>query len=114
MSQIIIEHFHGKASRVPVADTACTLRTPGFNLALIAQWADAAETDRHITWARETYAAMSPYFAGARYVNYLGDDEPGDPAAVVYGPNYARLRDLKTKYDPDNFFQTNVNIRPRT
>ena len=113
MSQIIVEHFHGKASRVPVADTACTLRTPGFNLALIAQWADPAETDRHIAWARETYAAMSPYFAGPRYVNYLGDDEPGDPAAVVYGPNYARLRDLKSKYDPDNFFHTNVNIRPR-
>ena len=47
-------------------------------------------------------------------MNYLGDDEAGDPAAAVaYGPNYARLRELKTKYDPDNFFQRNVNIRPR-
>ena len=113
MSQIIIEHFHGKASRVPVADTACAMRVSGFNVAIIAQWTEPAETDRHIGWARETYDALSPYFAGVRYVNYLDADEPADLAATVYGPNYARLRDLKTTYDPDNFFRVNVNIRPR-
>lgn len=47
-----------------------------------------------------------------RYVNHLDDDERGDPAADVYGPNYPKLRQLKTKYDPDNFFHTNVNIKP--
>ncbi|MBW8861025.1 MAG: BBE domain-containing protein [Acidobacteria bacterium] len=113
MSQIIVEHFHGKVARVPIADTACTLRVSGFNVAIIAQWTQPSETERHIAWARQTYTALSPYFAGTRYVNYLEDDEPGDPAAVVYGPNYAKLRDLKTKYDPDNFFRANVNIRPR-
>jgi FAD/FMN-containing dehydrogenase len=47
-------------------------------------------------------------------VNYLATDESGDTAAAaVYGPNYARLQELKTKYDPDNFFRENVNIRPR-
>ena len=46
-------------------------------------------------------------------MNYLDDDEAGDPAAVAYGPNYARLRDLKAKYDPENVFHVNVNIRPR-
>ena len=53
-----------------------------------------------------------PFFAATRYVNYLADDEP-DPAGAVYGANYARLRDLKTKYDPNNFFKGNVNIQPR-
>ena len=41
------------------------------------------------------------------------DDGTDDPAAAVYGQNYSRLRDLKAKYDPENFFHTNVNIRPR-
>jgi len=113
LSQIIVEHFHGKASRVPVADTACAMRVSGFNVAIIAQWTELAETDRHVGWARETYAALSPYFAGTRYVNYLDADEPADLAATVYGPNYPRLRDLKTTYDPDNVFRVNVNIRPR-
>ena len=46
-----------------------------------------------------------------RYVNYLEDDAL-DPAAVAYGPNLQRLRALKTKFDPDNFFRQNVNILP--
>jgi hypothetical protein len=55
---------------------------------------------------------MEAFAAGGRYVNYLGDDEPGDPVAAAYGPNYGRLRQLKSKYDPKNFFRMNQNIRP--
>jgi hypothetical protein len=113
MSQIVIEHFHGAATRVGITDTACTLRTAGFNVVLISQWSDPRDTDACTAWCRDTYKALQPFLGTTRYVNYLGDDEPGDPAATVYGPNLARLRELKTKYDPDNFFHTNVNIRPR-
>ena len=113
MSQMVIEHFHGKASRIPVADTACALRTTGFNVVIISQWTDPKESDRHMAWCRETYEALQPFFGTVRYLNYLEHDAAGDPAAVVYGPNLARLRDLKTKYDPENFFHTNVNILPR-
>jgi len=112
MSNIVIEHFHGAASRVPVTATACTMRVTGFNLALVSQWADRADNERNIDWCRETFAALQPYFAPMRYVNYLDHDEAGDPAAAAYGPNYARLRDVKKKYDPHNFFHINVNIRP--
>jgi FAD/FMN-containing dehydrogenase len=113
MSQIVIEHFHGQASRVPVADTALAARVSGYNVVLISQWTDPGETDRNRTWCQQTYAALGPFLGSARWLNYLGADEPGDPAAGAYGANYDRLRDLKTKYDPDNFFHTNVNIRPR-
>jgi hypothetical protein len=112
MSMIVLEHFHGAATRVPVTDTACTLRTAGFNAVIISQWTDPTESDRHIAWARDTFSALQPYFGQTRYMNYLADDESGDPAAAVYGPNYARLRELKRKYDPDNFFHVNVNIKP--
>jgi FAD/FMN-containing dehydrogenase len=44
-------------------------------------------------------------------VNYL-EDEAADPAGIAYGPNLARLRRLKTKYDPENFFRQTVNILP--
>ena len=53
----------------------------------------------------------TPYLAATRYVNYL-EDEAADPAAVAYGPNLRRLRAIKTKYDPENFFRQNVNILP--
>ena len=43
-------------------------------------------------------------------VNYLGDEEGGDPVAAAYGSNYARLQQLKATYDPNNFFHMNQNI----
>jgi hypothetical protein len=113
MSQVVVEHFHGAASRVPVTDTACAMRITGFNVVIISQWMDSKENDRHITWCRNTYKALGPYLGTTRYVNYLDVDEAGDPAAVAYGPNYARLRELKSKYDPENVFHINVNIKPR-
>ncbi len=112
MSQMVLEHFHGAATRVPIDQTACTLRTPGFNLVMISQWADAAHNERNIAWCRDSYKTLQPYFGKTRYVNYLDADEAGDPAAVAYGPNLAKLRELKKKYDPENVFHINVNIKP--
>jgi FAD/FMN-containing dehydrogenase len=112
MSAIILEHFHGAASRVPVAATACTMRVTGFNVVIASQWMDAAETERGIKWARDTFASLTPYLATTRYVNYLEDDAT-DPAAVAYGPNLPRLREIKAKYDAGNFFRQNVNILPK-
>ena len=55
---------------------------------------------------------MEPFIAPGRYVNYLDDDETGDSVPAAYGPNYRRLREIKTKYDPGNFFHLNQNILP--
>jgi FAD/FMN-containing dehydrogenase len=111
MSHIIIEHFHGAASRVPVSSTACGLRAAGFNVVIISQWTSPDETERGIAWARQTFSALTPYLAPTRYVNYLEDDAL-EPAAVAYGANLGRLRELKAKWDPDNVFRRNVNILP--
>ena len=111
MSHIIFEHFHGAASRVPVTATACTMRVTGFNVIIASQWMDPEETERGVRWARETFASLTPYLAPTRYLNYLEDDAP-NPAAVAYGPNLPRLRAIKAKYDPENFFRHNVNILP--
>lgn len=113
MGQMILEHVHGAATRIPVGDTAFPHRAVGYNFLLISQWLDPAMSERCIAWARETYAAMKPFTAEGRYVNYLGDDETGDaPVAAAYGPNYRRLQRIKSNYDPKNFFRMNQNIRP--
>jgi hypothetical protein len=111
MSAIIIEHFHGAASRVPVTATACTTRVTGFNVVIASQWNAPEETERGIRWARETFASLAPYLARVRYMNYLEDDAQ-EPAEAAFGPNLPRLRAIKTKYDPGNFFRHNVNILP--
>jgi FAD/FMN-containing dehydrogenase len=112
MSNIILEHFHGAATRIGIGDTAFALRSTGYNYLVLSQWRDHADSERCIAWARQSYAAMQPFVASGRYVNYLDEDEPGDPTAAAYGPNYQRLRELKAKYDPENVFHLNQNIRP--
>ena len=112
MGQMLLEHFHGAATRVPATDTAFPHRADGYNLLVLGEWTDPTQNASCIAWTRETYAAMEAFMGAGRYVNYLADDESGDPVAAAYGPNYQRLREIKSKYDPKNFFHVNQNIRP--
>ncbi|HXH05552.1 MAG TPA: FAD-binding oxidoreductase [Vicinamibacterales bacterium] len=109
MSQIVFEHLHGRAAAVPVAATAFPHRRNGFNMLVLAQWSSPADTEREIRWVRDTRAAMAPYWDEARYGNYQSED---GAAAAIYGPNYARLREVKAAYDPGNVFHLNQNIEP--
>ena len=112
MGQLLLEHIHGAATRVDARDTAFPHRQEGYNFLILTQWMQPDDTSRCIAWTRETYERMRPFFASGRYVNYLDDDEAGDPVAAAYGPNYRRLQRIKAKYDPKNFFRMNQNIRP--
>lgn len=60
-------------------------------------------------WARDTIKALQPYSAGGLYTNFASDPEA---AAAAFGANYQRLVELKNKYDPQNFFRMNQNIKP--
>jgi FAD/FMN-containing dehydrogenase len=108
---LVLEDFHGAVTRVAPTATAYPHREPGFNLLLISGWTDAAQTDTCITWARETFDALSPYMAERSYTNYMSADEY-DRVREAWGPNYARLVELKRRYDPDNLFRLNHNIDP--
>jgi FAD/FMN-containing dehydrogenase len=113
MGQLLLEHFHGAVTRVGVGDTAFAHRAAGYNFVALSEWMDPAITDRCVAWARDSFAGMQPYMGTGRYLNYLdASDEKGDAVAAAYGPNYKRLREVKAKYDPDNFFHMNQNIRP--
>jgi FAD/FMN-containing dehydrogenase len=112
MDHVVLEHMHGATTRVGIGDTAFPHRADGYDFLVVSEWMDQADTDRCIAWARDTYAAMKPFMASGRYVNYLDHDESGDPVAAAYGPNYRRLQELKAQYDPSNFFHMNQNIRP--
>ncbi|MBI2719029.1 MAG: FAD-binding oxidoreductase [Rhizobiales bacterium] len=112
MGAMVLEHFHGAVTRVPVSETAFPHRSPGYNMLILGQWMDPKDNVRCVSWARESYELMRPFMGKGRYVNYMGDDEATDAVAAAYGPNYARLRELKAKYDPGNVFHLNQNIRP--
>lgn len=110
-SQVVIEHMHGVASRVPSTQTAFGLRRVHYSINIMPAWEDPAMAEKCITWAQE-FAAMLEGFGGSdAYVNYLGE-EGSAAVKASYGANYTRLSALKKKYDPDNFFRFNQNIPP--
>jgi hypothetical protein len=115
MSLLFLEPFHGEVTRVPVDATAVPHRERSWNCTLASGWAERADSERNIRWTRETYAALAPFFAARRWVNYMPEDDSSDAAArEAYGPNHDRLVEVKTKYDPENLFHLNLNVRPRT
>src|SRR5438874_5548778 len=112
MGQLLLEHFHGAATRVVPTDTAFPARADGYNFLVLSEWMQPTANDQCIAWAKKTYSDMERFFASWRYVNYLGADQTGEPVAAASSPNYRRLQELKAKYDPNNFFHLNQNIRP--
>ena len=76
-------------------------------------WADAAEDGERIAAARAYGAAVEP-FANGVYVNALGDEGQDGVRRAYSARKFARLVDLKRRYDPDNAFHLNQNIRPKT
>ncbi len=102
----------GAASRVGEDETAFGNRDAMFNLNINTRWTDPAESDRHIEWTRALFDAMEPFSTGGVYVNFLGN-EGEDRVRAAYGAEkYARLVELKNRYDPTNFFRLNQNIKP--
>jgi FAD/FMN-containing dehydrogenase len=75
------------------------------------RWTDAADDAGVVNWAREFFAAAAPHAAGSVYINFLTQDE-GSRIREAYGANYDRLVEVKRRYDPDNLFHFNHNIRP--
>ncbi|MGH7932296.1 MAG: FAD-binding oxidoreductase [Candidatus Binataceae bacterium] len=108
---IMLMPLRGAMSRVADNATAFPNRASAFTLNIMAMWTDGPATN-HVRWAREFFAAMQPFSSGGVYVNDLNQDEGDDRVRAAYAANYGRLAVIKAKYDPDNFFHRNQNIRP--
>ena len=112
LTGIFFEPFHGAAVRVAARDTAFPHRSKGLNLSIISQWTDHSRSDENISWTRETYSRLDPFMTSGSYVNYIDSDGGERSVQSAYGPNFQRLREVKLRYDPDNFFHMNQNIPP--
>jgi FAD/FMN-containing dehydrogenase len=109
---LAFEEFHGEVTRVREDATAVPHRDPGLNLLITSVWHDPGATEANVAWTRAAYAAVEPYVAAGRYVNYLDADD-ADGVGAAYRGNHSRLAALKRRHDPENVFRHNHNIRPR-
>jgi FAD/FMN-containing dehydrogenase len=113
LSALLLEQFGGAVRRVGRDETAFDHRDSDYNLVIVSRWADPAQREPNVAWARELSAAMRPFTSGGVYVNYLGVGESADRVRAAYGPaKYERLAAVKAAYDPTNFFHLNQNIPP--
>jgi FAD/FMN-containing dehydrogenase len=109
--EIFIANLGGAMGRVAVDATAFAGRGAEFVMNVHTRWQESADDARCVSWAREFYDATRPYASGTAYVNFLSEED-GERLATTYGGNFARLAEVKVKYDPGNFFRVNQNIKP--
>jgi FAD/FMN-containing dehydrogenase len=114
LSAIAIADTHGAYGRVAPDATAYAHRDRPFDLVILSSWVDSAATDANIAWTRALYEAVRPHAGSGVYVNDLDQDEGQARVRDAYGANFARLAELKRRWDPDNVFRTNHNIVPAT
>ncbi len=104
---------NGAAHKVGSTETAWSYRDAMWAEVIVGVDPNPANRDLITTWARDYFDALHPYGAGGAYVNFMMD-EGEDRVRATYRDNYDRLAAIKAKYDPDNFFRVNQNIRPKT
>lgn len=112
LSVIEFGYQHGAQDRLDEDDTAFADRHADHLIHVLGRWHPGDDSQRHIDWVRETFAGVAPWQTGGMYSNFMAFDD-GDRVKEAYrGGKYERLAMIKAKYDPDNVFTHNANIRP--
>jgi hypothetical protein len=111
LSSAYLEPLGGACGRVDPSATAFPHRDAAYSFHIMPGWADPSEDDEVMSWVTTFHDAMARHATGGVYVNLLGPGEE-DRVRAAYGVNYDRLVELKTKWDPENLFRANYNIKP--
>ena len=112
-SYTLIFHLGGAIARSPEDSSAASGRDAAHAININAAWPEGGPHHSDINWCREYFAAMEPHATGGVYVNFLHNDEGEGRVRAAYGKRYDRLARIKARYDPDNVFRSNQNIRPQ-
>ncbi|HET7312658.1 MAG TPA: FAD-binding oxidoreductase [Mycobacteriales bacterium] len=111
-TQIIVVPGGGAISRLGDDEMALGSRKAAFNFHFLSAWEDPNETQRNIDYTRRLAGALKPWSTGAAYLNFLGDEGQARIEASFGAAKWARLRQIKGKWDPENVFRHNQNIPP--
>jgi len=112
LSTMHLYPVNGAAQRVGKNDTAYSFREALFAEVIVGVDPDPANAEKISSWCKNYWDTLHPFSAGGGYVNFMME-EGQDRVKATYRDNYQRLVKIKSKYDPQNFFRVNQNIRPR-
>jgi FAD/FMN-containing dehydrogenase len=109
-SAILIFPIDGALNELPEDHSAVGNRDAAVVLNIASAWEDAKDDAQHIEWARSAWRDIRQFSTGGTYVNFLTEEEGNERTRAAYGMNYARLVEVKAKWDPANLFRANKNI----
>jgi FAD/FMN-containing dehydrogenase len=107
-----IHHWGGAVNRVEPEGTAFSHRDARFVMNIIGAWMPGDDANKHIRWVRTSSDAIKKFATGQVYLNFLADSGKEKIVAAFGKEKYAKLVKLKNKYDPENLFHLNQNIKP--
>jgi FAD/FMN-containing dehydrogenase len=111
-AQSFVVPWGGAVARVSEEQTPMTQRDATWVVHPFALWDDPADDEAVIGWARRFRDDLRHFASGGVYLNFIGD-EGEDRVRAAYGEEkYQRLAAIKRRYDPDNVFRGNQNIKP--
>ena len=111
LSTMHLYPINGAVHRTNEHDTAFSYRDVTWAEVVVGVDPDPANAEAITKWARDYWEAVHPYAAEGAYVNMMME-EGEDRLRASYRDNYDRLTAIKARYDPDNLFHINQNIRP--
>ncbi len=111
LSQMHCYPITGAASRPGNEDTAWAYRDAKYSGVIVGVDPDPANAETITAWCKDYWEALHPYSAGGAYLNFIMD-EGNDRVRASFRQNYDKLVQIKKKYDPENLFRVNQNIKP--
>jgi FAD/FMN-containing dehydrogenase len=112
-AQIGLLHVGGALNEHAADDGVVGNRDARYVCGVIGAWGPGeARAEEYRRWVRAAGDSVLPYSTGASYINFQTDDEDDAQVRASYGASYDRLVALKRRYDPENVFRSNRNVRP--
>ena len=111
-SAVILFQLNGALNHLDDDHSPVGNRDARYVVNLAGSWEHRDNDKVNIEWAREAWTDMRSFSTGGTYVNFLTEDEGHDRIEAALGKNLQRLAEVKTKWDPNNLFRTNRNIKP--
>ena len=112
LSQMHLYPISGAVNRIDSSETPWAYRDAKYAEVIIGVDGDPSNDEKIIKWCKDQWNAAHPYSSGGAYLNFEMNEDGDDRVKKSYGKNYERLSMIKKKYDPDNFFRVNQNIKP--
>ena len=114
-SAVLLTQLGGAPRRLDPGTNAIGMRGAGYVLNIQAAWEQPQDDDRNRHWALQCWTSAMPFSTGGVYVNFMTEDEGEARLRAAYGDStYARLREIKSRWDPGNLFHGAQNILPQT